>query len=212
MHPSISSFPSRMFYNSRLTDAPSLNESRNAVWHKSPLFRPFTFFDVYRGKEFKSSASSTFNDEDVDVCLNLVKKLFRDCQDVDVIMANKFSGRIGIISFYKEQVRRLRNKFNREFGAANAAKFFDINTVDGFQGQEKDIVILSCVRASKTYSQTSRIGFLADKRRINVALTRARFSLLVLGHHRTLANDELWSGLVNTADDLGLSRKISSNE
>ena len=73
-------------------------------------------------------------------------------------------------------------------------------------------MILSCVRASKTARNESQIGFLADKRRVNVALTRARYSLLIVGNHDTLAKDELWGDLVIAADERGLSRRISTND
>jgi senataxin len=71
----------------------------------------------------------------------------------------------------------------------------DINTVDGFQGQEKDIIILSCVRSSTG----GGVGFLSDRRRINVALTRARYSLLVVGDDSTLKADGTWGALIDHA-------------
>jgi senataxin len=69
-----------------------------------------------------------------------------------------------VIAFYKDQVYHLKNKLKREFGK-EILNFVDVNTVDGFQGQEKDIIILSCVRASKD----NGIGFLQDERRLVIA-------------------------------------------
>jgi len=77
--------------------------------------------------------------------------------------------------------------------------------VDGFQGQEKDIIIFSCVRAS----QSGSVGFLADIRRMNVALTRARQSLFILGHADTLRREEIWGDLVRDAEQRGLFTKVS---
>lgn len=68
----------------------------------------------------------------------------------------------------------------------------DINTIDGFQGQEKDIIIVSCVRANK-----NSIGFLSDKRRLNVCLTRAKHSLWIIANSDCLSISETWADLVN---------------
>jgi superfamily I DNA and/or RNA helicase len=64
-----------------------------------------------------------------------------------------------------------------------------INTVDSFQGQEKDIIIVSTVRSNKRKD----IGFMKDERRINVALTRSRHLLIVVGHGDTIGSNETWN-------------------
>ena len=67
-----------------------------------------------------------------------------------------------------------------------------INTVDSFQGQEKDIIIISCVRSN----EQANIGFLLDERRINVALTRAKHLMLVVGNGYTLGSNEIWDSFL----------------
>jgi superfamily I DNA and/or RNA helicase len=105
---------------------------------------------------------------------------------IELLRANKLS--IGVITPYKQQMRRLQS----------ALRQFDnvfTNTIDSFQGQEKDIVIISCVRASKRCSEKS-LGFLIDERRINVALTRSKFLLVVIGNADTLGSNEIWDGFL----------------
>ncbi|KAJ9510377.1 hypothetical protein QJQ45_015835 [Haematococcus lacustris] len=92
------------------------------------------------------------------------------------------------------QVKLLRDSFAAALGE-EAAKLVDVNTIDGFQGREKDICIFSCVRALRKGS--SSIGFVSDERRINVGLTRARCSLLVVGNTRALQRSPHWAALIH---------------
>ena len=87
---------------------------------------------------------------------------------------------IAVIAPYAAQVRLLRDQFSRQG--------LEIDTVDGFQGREKEAVIISLVRSNNK----NEIGFLADRRRMNVALTRARRKLLVIGDSATLGVDEFY--------------------
>jgi len=73
-------------------------------------------------------------------------------------------------------------------------KIVEVNTVDSFQGREKDTIIISCVRASR--NQESGIGFLNDYRRMNVAITRAKNFLWVVGHAKTLNMNKNWGDLI----------------
>ena len=99
--------------------------------------------------------------------------------------------KVAIITFYRDQVALLRDKIPAQPGLR-------IDTVDAFQGKEADLVILSTVRTS-----TGRIGFLQDARRINVALTRAKLGLIVVGYKPLLEKDPLlnsWLQSIGTDD------------
>jgi len=95
---------------------------------------------------------------------------------------------IGVITFYRAQVALLKSMLTGEEGAVQVA------TVDSFQGRENDVILLSLVR-------TEGAGFLADYRRLNVALTRAKHCLLLLGHAQALASaDSSFSHLVRSLE------------
>eukprot|EP00842_Homolaphlyctis_polyrhiza_P003735 jgi/Hompol1/4362/HPOL_003596-RA len=189
MHPSISAFPSLQFYNSRLKDADGLDNKCAAQWHEHELFPPYSLYDISAGRESAGVAKSFFNLQEAVVCVKIVKSLCAAYPNIN------FKSRIGIITFYKLQARKLKNMFVDAFGP-KVLESVDINTVDGFQGQEKDIILLSCVRAS----QNGGVGFISDVRRMNVALTRARHSLLILGNRKTLLNNPDWRALVENAE------------
>ena len=187
MHPAISFFPRSAFYKGLLLDAPNMLEDRAIEWHSK--YKPFEFYFT-SGRESRSNQHSVYNLEEVDVCVDLVKSISANFSRIN------FGYRFGIISFYKEQIRKLKQAFRKAFGQS-ILDLIDINTVDGFQGQEKDIIILSCVRSSTG----GGVGFLSDERRINVALTRARYSLLVVGDEKTLKGDRIWNALLDDARD-----------
>lgn len=86
------------------------------------------------------------------------------------------------------------------FGSA-VLQSVEVSTVDGFQGQEKEIIIFSCVR---TGGHRGNIGFLSDARRLNVAMTRAKCSLFVFGRAENLTQDPLWRALITDAKARGV--------
>ena len=76
----------------------------------------------------------------------------------------------------------------------------DVRTVDGFQGQEREVVVFSAVRANDDGHGWKQVGFLDDPHRMNVLLTRARRGLVVVGNRETLASDQLWSCWIDYVD------------
>lgn len=189
MHPEISRFPSAQFYQSKLKDGEGMLAKNDRPWHSSPPMSPYRFFDIVSRHEQNTLTKSFFNTAEAKVALELVEKLMR------ILPQDKFKGRIGIISPYKEQIQKLVRTFRSKFGSGIMDEI-DFNTVDGFQGQEKEIIIMSCVRASDTGS----VGFLSDVRRMNVALTRARTTLWILGNKNSLRRDKVWSRLILDAE------------
>lgn len=84
----------------------------------------------------------------------------------------------------------------------SAAEHIDVNTIDGFQGREKDVIIFTTVRTVAS-RKNKNIGFVADERRVNVGLTRARCSLIVVGHRFVLQRDENWEALLQFVSEQG---------
>lgn len=196
MHPEIREFPSAHFYNNLITDGPGLKGSRKAIFHRESYLGPYVFFDVVDGKEGgrgNSASQSISNEAEVEVVLQLYLTLKKRYS------AELWEGRVGVITPYKQQLRLLQEQFTRTVGSKAAADV-EFNTVDGFQGREVDIIILSTVRASPNSNQKSGgIGFVADVRRMNVALTRARFSCWVVGNAATLQANASWDALLRNA-------------
>jgi len=104
---------------------------------------------------------------------------------------------IGVISPYSRQVAKIREEVNKD----QVLRSMDItvNSIDGFQGQEKDVIYISLVRSN----DEGQIGFLKDYRRLNVALTRARFKLVVIGDMATLGADQMYMELAEHFEEVG---------
>jgi senataxin len=194
MHPAIREFPSTRFYAGELEDGPRMAQKTKRPWHDNLLFRPFVFIDVASGKEYRGGGMSWANDEEATLAVALVAVLVKNYPELA-------SGeKIGVISPYKAQVKNIRRKLAEQLGEERARKV-DVNSIDGFQGREKDVCIFSVVRAP---TSGKGLGFVADERRINVGLTRSKSSLIVLGSAKALKGDDNWGGLVASARDRNL--------
>ena len=190
MHPEISLFPSRTFYDGRLLDGGDMAALRKQPWHQSMLLGPYRFFDVQGQHQAAPKGHSLINIAEINVAMQLYKRVTSDYPDYD------FKGKIGIITPYKSQLRELKQRFMNAYGQ-NIIEDIDFNTTDAFQGRESEIIIFSCVRASPS----GGVGFLQDIRRMNVGLTRAKSSLWVLGNSDSLMRGEFWKKLIVDAKE-----------
>lgn len=182
MHKQISKFISDTFYEGNLLDGEEIHLRANEPCLKHPAFQPFTYYDVESEESFEKN--SFFNEEQVMLIIELYKQLKQIYPLTDLI------DRLAIISPYSNQVYRIKENLKRYEGREECP--IDVNTVDGFQGKEKEIIIFSTVRSlgSKT------IGFLSDERRMNVGLSRAKSCLIVIGDSKKLITDKNWEQLV----------------
>ncbi|CAH1454089.1 unnamed protein product [Lactuca virosa] len=189
MHPQIRDFPSRYFYQGRLTDSESVKSQPDENYYNDPLLRPYVFYDVTHGRESHRGGSVSYqNVHEAKFCVRLYERLMK-------VVGGGGVGKVtvGVITPYKLQLKCIQREFE-EVLRSDEGKDIYINTVDAFQGQERDVIIMSCVRAS-SYG----VGFVADIRRMNVALTRAKRALWVMGNASALVQSEDWAALIADA-------------
>ncbi|CAH0375863.1 unnamed protein product [Pelagomonas calceolata] len=182
MHPAISAFPNATYYGGRVRDAPTLLTRPRPDWlpysitkNASPL-KSRTVVDVAHG-EARHDGPSLRNESEVDAIDRILSTLFQR-------LPQRASVDVAVISFYKAQIQSLERALApiKQRLGAGAGQSLRIGTVDAFQGSEADVVIISAVRAGTC----ADVGFVADERRLNVALTRARHVLFFVCHAETL--------------------------
>lgn len=183
MDPSIVEFPSEWFYGGRLQTAQSVLSRPG--WAVSCNFSPkssFLMIDVAGPGDLRQG-TSLINPGEARLAVDLVRYL-HDRFKVDSI---------GIIAPYRQQVTLIRNLLAGDsFGQQ-----VEVDSVDAFQGREKDVIIFTCVRAGGTGDRS--VGFLADQRRLNVAITRAKRAVWIIGNAEFLSANggAVWNGLVS---------------
>ena len=135
-----------------------------------------------------SDTQSRANPEEAALTLSILKNYFEKIGKQRLIEEKIDTG---IISPYKAQVQLLRNLIRKDSFFKPFRQQISVNTVDGFQGQERDIILISMVRSN----DEGQIGFLRDLRRMNVAITRARMKLIVIGNSQTLCRNRFYADL-----------------
>ena len=157
------------------------------------LFFPFCFIDV--GGREEAHESSFCNRAEVDAVRKILSPAF-----FDHFLANRLyeTTSIGVITPYRRQANLISAGLRQHMVGIppQHRKCIKINTVDAFQGQEMDVILFSAVRT--TYS-----GFLKDQRRMNVAITRSKYGLFVIGCDEVLRDDENWNYFINEATKTG---------
>ncbi|KAE8038055.1 hypothetical protein FH972_010601 [Carpinus fangiana] len=193
MHPSISFFPNSKFYHKQILDSPNVKrKSHEKHYLSSSMFGPYSFINIVGGREEKDDVERSWrNMVEVAVVMKILHKLHKAW----VGLEQKLS--VGVISPYAAQVVAIQERLGRMYDNLDGFAV-KVKSVDGFQGGEEDIIIISTVRSNNYGS----IGFISNPQRTNVALTRARHCLWILGNERTLCNSEsVWEALVRDAKD-----------
>jgi superfamily I DNA and/or RNA helicase len=196
MHEKIMTFSNRQFYGGNLQAAETVKAS--VLGEAKVLREPFTFLDT-AGCGFTEGTTpgnqSLSNPEEGQLLLRYLEQV------VEALLAENDNAmeeiRIGIISPYRTQVEYMEEAVGNFPLLHEYRKSVTIHTVDGFQGQERDIIGISLVRSN----DDGEIGFLQDIRRMNVALTRAKKKLVVAGDSATLANHPFYQAFLTYVDE-----------
>ena len=204
MKSEISNFISELFYNNLLVNDESIYKMNKEIFEYHPAFKPMTFYNI--DSEEKFIDGSYINEGQIFVIVELIKILKNIYKDEIKNLYNQ----VTILSPYSKQVNEIKKIINFIINdnkeVDNEKNFIEVNTVDGFQGKEKNIIIFSTVRNNE-----KTIGFLRDERRINVGLTRAKNCLIVIGDGKTLIKDNNWDKLIRYSFRKGTFYNIKGN-
>ena len=195
MHADIMAFPNATFYGG------ALEAASDVAGRTLGELAPLTFIDTAgRGWDEERSApeadttgrshASIRNPEEAAFTVDRVRELLQQHPGASV----------GVIAPYRAQVTLLEDLLHSEVVAAKGR--LTIQTVDGFQGQERDIMVIGLTRSNAD----GTVGFLAEHRRMNVAMTRARMHLLVIGDSATLGTDGFYAGFTQHCEATGAYR------
>ena len=187
MHEDIMKFSSQWFYNGELEAAPEVR-CRGILDWDSPISWIDTS-DMDFKEEFVGETFGRINKDEANLLLQELKSYITRIGS-NRILEERID--FGIISPYRAQVQYLRNKIKTDASLKPYRSLLTVNTVDGFQGQERDVIFISLVRAN----EEGQIGFLNDLRRMNVAITRARMKLVILGEAATLSHHSFYRKLM----------------
>ena len=186
MNEQIMRFSSDYFYNGEVETAPGITH-RSILDYDLPMMWIDTE-DVDGKEEFIGESCGRINRAEAELTLSTLQEYF------DKIGKNRIleeSIDVGIISPYRAQVQLLRKMIRQKEFFRPYRRLISVNTVDGFQGQERDIILISLVRSN----DGGEIGFLRDLRRMNVAITRARMKLIILGNAATMTSHPFYRKL-----------------
>lgn len=207
MNDAIMRFPSEWFYGGSMKAAPEVRD-RSILDFDTPIeWIDTSVMDTAQSDEeisydpetaFKEEVTRNFGKVNKDEALMALAALQKYVEKITVSRILEERLDIGIISPYRAQTIYLRKLIKTVPFFKPIRKLITINTVDGFQGQERDIILISMVRSN----EEGQIGFLRDLRRMNVAITRARMKLLIIGSSSTLSKHPFYRSLYGYVESL----------
>jgi senataxin len=227
MQTNIRQFISSLFYDNKLKDADKnyTDKINNNIFYKIiDINKNFSFFDLnFSDENINEKMKSYYNIQEIGFTFDLIKKIdycLKNLLNSKNNNENKYEYKYAIITPYQAQVKKFKEEKNniKELSGVDIA----INTVDSFQGQERDIVLFSTVRSNNnnkkallTTNNTNKgesetIGFLNDFRRMNVALSRAKLGCFIVGNSEKFKSDFYWAKLIQFCKDKNSFYTINS--
>lgn len=205
MHQQIMNFSNKKFYSGNLKADISVQDSVLSFDANETLLNTAIEFIDTAGCGYNEiinpESLSISNPEEAQLLIKHLKLLLQQYYQKDSSENNDVTKQkitVGVISPYKEQVQYLTTQLTDDEELKNYPFQIAIKTVDGFQGQERDVIYISLVRSN----EVKEIGFLNDIRRMNVALTRAKKKLVVIGDSATLANHSFYKDFIDYVESI----------
>ena len=190
MNDAIMKFSSDWFYEGKLQSDPSVRH-RSVLDYETPI----VWIDNEEPEQYVGENHGRINKAEADLLLLHLQGY------INKVGINRFLEEridVGNISPYRVQTHYLRQQIRQREEFRRVRHLITVGTVDGFQGQERDIILISLVRSN----EHGQIGFLSDLRRMNVAMTRARMKLLIFGNRATLSHSSFYQRLIEYIDSL----------
>ena len=205
MNEEIMRFSSDWFYGNQVESAPEvkyrsiLDLDIPMTWIDTSEFSENSensdYSDISFKEQFVGESFGRINKAEAELTLLVLEQYFQKIGK-QRILDERLD--VGVISPYRAQVQYLRRLFKKKEFFKPYRSLISVNTVDGFQGQERDIILISLVRAN----DEGQIGFLRDLRRMNVAITRARMKLIILGDASTMTRHPFYKRLYDYIEAL----------
>ena len=201
MNDDIMRFSSNYFYNGQVESAPEvkyrsiLDLDTPMTWIDTSQLDLPADSDISFKEQFVGESFGRINKAEAEVTLLALQHYFNQIGKQRLLDEHID---VGIISPYRAQVQYLRRLLMKREFFKPFRRLISVNTVDGFQGQERDIIVISLVRSN----DDGQIGFLRDLRRMNVAITRARMKLIILGDKNTMTSHPFYQQLWQYIDNL----------
>lgn len=187
MHPDLSRFPSNFFYEGSLQNGVCADERKllkiDFPWPAPD--KPMFFYVTQGQEEIAGSGTSYLNRTEASNVEKITTRFLRcGVKPEQIGVITPYEGQRAYLVQYMQYQGSLHSKLYQEI---------EVASVDAFQGREKDIIIMSCVRSNEHQG----IGFLNDPRRLNVALTRAKYGIIIIGNPKVLSKQPLWNHLLS---------------